>query len=186
MTMQSLQNHLIIAMPALGDPNFNQSVAYIFKHDDEGAIGLVINKPSEMTLGEVFAQLDLEIGDRAGAEHPVLRGGPVDPARGFVLHRGSGEYESTVDLDDGVQLTVSRDILFDMAGGRGPESAILVLGYAGWSPGQLESEIAANAWLVVESAPEILFDTDYDKRWEKAAHLIGVDIRSISSFTGHA
>jgi putative transcriptional regulator len=186
MTFQSLQNHFIIAMPALGDPNFNETVTYICKHDAEGAVGIVVNRPGDLTLGEIFAQFDIETLDRNLADQLVLAGGPVEPQRGFVLHQSQTEYESTVVIENDVKLTGSRDILVAMATGAGPEKAVLALGYAGWQAGQLEAELAANAWLSAEATTEIIFDIPFEKRRQAAADLIGVDINSLSSYAGHA
>jgi len=184
--MNYLKNHFLIAMPALGDPNFAESVTYICKHDAEGAIGLIINKPSELTIGEVFAELELEISDNANTGRPVLNGGPVEQARGFVLHRSDHEYESTIEIDAMIKLTASRDILVEMARGAGPDLALLALGYAGWGAGQLESELAANAWLSTAATAELIFELPFEQRWVAAARLIGVDINSISNYAGHA
>jgi len=184
--MESLKNHFLIAMPMLGDPNFNESVTYICQHDADGALGIVINKPSDITVGEICAQLHLEVSDGLITRQPALAGGPVEPERGFVLHRAEREYESTLLIDAGIGLTVSRDVLEDIALGGGPENALLALGYAGWGAGQIESELAANAWLSATASFEILFETPYQDRWAAAAQLIGIDIRGISSDTGHA
>jgi putative transcriptional regulator len=185
--MDSLKNHFLVAMPMLNDPNFSEAVTYIWQHsDEEGAVGIVVNRPGANTIGEICAQLDISFTDDSRADLPVLTGGPVEPARGFVLHGDSPRYESTVSISDEIFLTASRDILEDIATGGGPKRAIVALGYAGWEAGQLEAEIAANAWLVVEARPEIIFDTPYEQRWAAAANLIGVDIHGISSYSGHA
>jgi putative transcriptional regulator len=186
-TMPSLQGHFLIAMPGMGDPNFHETVAYICKHDEEGALGIVINRPTTMRVEEVFRQLSLEVHDNQQASDPVLSGGPVDPDRGFVLHESNAEFDSTVDVDASVKVTVfSQDILAAMARGEGPARAVVALGYAGWSPGQLESELAANAWLSAPADPTIIFQTPYEQRWSAAARLLGIDIHQIANYAGHA
>lgn len=184
--MDSLRNHFLIAMPSLNDPNFSEAVTYICQHSEDGAIGIVVNRPGTITFGEICSQLDIGMTDAGHANSPVLTGGPVEPARGFVLHGDTPGYESTISVSDEIHLTASRDILEAIAAGRGPARAILALGYAGWDAGQLEAEIAANAWLIVEARAEIIFDTPYEQRWTAAANLIGVDIHEISSYSGHA
>lgn len=185
--MDSLKNHFLIAMPMLNDPNFSEAVTYIWQHsEEEGAVGIVVNRPGSTTLGEICTQLDIGVTDPSRVDVPVLSGGPVEPARGFVLHGDSDGYESTVQVTDEIFLTASRDILEAIAAGGGPTRVIVALGYAGWDAGQLEAEIAANAWLVVEARPDIIFDTPYEQRWAAAASLIGIDIHEISSYSGHA
>ena len=184
--MTSLEGQLLIAMPGMADPNFSETVAFICKHDESGAIGIVVNRPSDLTLGEVCRQLDFEsrLGERA--DEPVMSGGPVQPDRGFVLHQSDEAFESTVNPKAEVKVTVSQDVLRAIAHGAGPKPALVALGYAGWSGGQLEAEIAANAWLHVPAAASILFSTPIEKRWTAAAGLIGVDIRQVTSYAGHA
>jgi putative transcriptional regulator len=184
--MQSLRNHFLIAMPNLEDPNFNESVTYVCQHDDQGAVGIVVNRPGHFTFADIFSRLGIECEHSERAESLVLTGGPVEPERGFVLHDASGEYESTISVGDNVSLTASRDVLEALADGKGPQQALLALGYAGWGAGQLEAEIAANSWLSVEASSEVLFDTPYADRWTAAADLIGIDIRGISTYSGHA
>ena len=184
--MTSLEGQLLIAMPGMADPNFSETVTFIFKHDANGAIGIVVNRPSDLTLGEVCRQLDFEsrLGDRA--EETVMAGGPVQPDRGFVLHQSDQTFESTVDPQAPVKVTVSQDVLRAIARGDGPTPALVALGYAGWSGGQLEAEIAANAWLHAPVSPSVLFDTPVEGRWRAAAGLLGVDIRQVTSYAGHA
>ena len=184
--MTSLEGQLLIAMPGMADPNFSETVAFICKHDENGAIGIVVNRPSDLTLGEVCRQLEFEsrLGERA--DEPVMSGGPVQPDRGFVLHQSDEAFESTVNPEAEVKVTVSQDVLRAIAHGAGPKPALVALGYAGWSGGQLEAEIAANAWLHVPAAASILFSTPFEKRWTAAAGLIGVDIRQVTSYAGHA
>ena len=184
--MTSLEGQFLIAMPGMADPNFSETVAYIWKHDKDGAIGIVVNRPSDMTLGEVCRQLKFETHLGDDEEQPIMSGGPVQPDRGFVLHQSSEAFESTVDPDAEIKVTVSQDILRAIARGDGPRPALVALGYAGWGGGQLEAEIGANAWLHVPAAPSILFDTPVENRWLAAAGLIGVDIRQVTSYAGHA
>jgi putative transcriptional regulator len=184
--MSSLEGQLLIAMPGMADPNFNETVTFICKHDADGAIGIVVNRPSDMSLGEVCTQLDLgnNLGDDAA--QPVMNGGPVHPDRGFVLHLSSEAFDSTFDPEAEVKVTVSQDILKAIARGEGPKPALVALGYAGWGSGQLESEIAANAWLSAPASPAVLFETPIEQRWQAAASLLGVDIRQVTSYAGHA
>lgn len=184
--MSFLQHHFLIAMPSLEDPNFDGTVTYLCKHDDEGAFGLVINRPLSMQASEVFQQLDLDVVDSTQAEQPVLGGGPVQPSLGFVLHQSSTSFESTLDADAQIKVTISRDILESMAGGHGPSPAVITLGYAGWDAGQLEAELAANAWLSVPADPAIIFNTPIEQRWTAAAGLLGVDIAQLTNYAGHA
>lgn len=185
--MQSLRNHFLIAMPNLEDPNFNESVTYVCQHDDtNGAVGIVVNRPGHFTFADIFVRLGIEFDDSDRSQALVLTGGPVEPERGFVLHDAQTQFESTISVGSGIALTASRDVLEAIASGDGPPQALLALGYAGWGAGQLEAEIAANSWLSVEATPEVLFETPYAERWTKAAGLIGIDIRGISTYTGHA
>jgi len=184
--MQSLRNHFLIAMPNLEDPNFNESVTYVCQHDEQGAVGIVVNRPGHFTFGDVFSRLGIECNETEHVHSLVLAGGPVEPERGFVLHNASDEFESTISVGTDVSLTASRDVLEAIAEGSGPQQSLLALGYAGWGAGQLEAEIGGNSWLSVEASPTVLFDTPYAKRWTAAAELIGIDIREISTYTGHA
>jgi putative transcriptional regulator len=184
--MSSLEGQLLIAMPGMADPNFNETVTFICKHDAEGAIGIVVNRPSEMSLGDVCRQLDLKSDLGESGDEPIMNGGPVHPDRGFVLHQSDESFDSTFDADAEIKVTVSQDILKSIARGDGPSPVLVALGYAGWGAGQLESEIAANAWLSVPTAPAIVFETPIEQRWQAAAGLIGVDILTVTSYAGHA
>ncbi len=181
-----LNDHFLIAMPALGDPNFHRSVTYICEHNEQGALGITINRPMNLNLGDIFDQLNLDRSPSVSETAPILLGGPVQPERGFVLHNPKGQWDSSMETGDNIQVTTSQDVLQAMARGEGPEQAIVALGYAGWTAGQLEQEVVENAWLTVASSREILFETPYDKRWESAAALLGVDLQSISNYAGHA
>lgn len=181
-----LTNQFLIAMPAMDDPNFAQTVTLVCEHSERGALGIVINRTLPMTLGEVFDQLGLDSSRSRVSEQAVLRGGPVQTERGFVLHSPAGPYESSLPFSERMHLTTSRDILDAMAVGEGPASAVIALGYAGWEAGQLEDEMARNAWLTVEADERVLFSTPVDERWSAAARLLGVDLVALSSDAGHA
>jgi len=181
-----LANQLLIALPSLADPNFARSVALICQHDAEGAMGLVINRPSEYTLGEVFEQMGIAADDPALCERQVLAGGPVHPERGFVLHDGDRRWDSTLEIVDGLYVTTSRDVLEALANGDGPARSTIVLGCAGWGAGQLEQELSENAWLTADSDPELLFSLPLEARWHAAAGRIGVDLNRVTDYSGHA
>ena len=182
----SLNNQLLIAMPGMADPNFSSTVTLICEHNADGALGIVINRPTNLSLGGLFEQLELHPTDSAAARNPVLDGGPVARERGFVLHQPGGQYESSVAVSRDVQLTLSRDILDAIAAGVGPGKSLVALGYAGWEPGQLEAEMLANTWLNVPASPEIIFDVPFSRRWLSAAEVLGIDINRMSPHAGHA
>lgn len=184
-TTDGLRDQFLIAMPSLQDGYFGQTVTYICEHTEEGAMGLVINQPIDLTLEQMLRQLDLEPTADTG-QQPIFRGGPVQPEHGFVLHSPGNGWTGTRRLGGGLALTTSRDILEAIARGEGPEHALIALGYAGWGPGQLESEIAENAWLVAPANQAILFTLPPDQRWSAAARLIGIDMNLISQVAGHA
>ena len=181
-----LTDHFLIAMPALEDPNFHRSVTLVCQHDANGAMGIVINRAADYTLGELLAQLDLPTADDAIAQRTIVAGGPVHPDRGFVLHDDPREWNSTLRLGGGLAVTTSRDILAAMAGGDGPRNALVALGYAGWSAGQLEEELAQNSWLTVPADQAILFSLPLDERWHAAARALGVDLSLLADYAGHA
>lgn len=185
-TPTPLANQLLIALPSLAESNFARSVALICQHDADGAMGIVVNRPSEYTLGEVFGQMGLEGGDETLLAQPVLAGGPVHPERGFVLHDGGMQWDSTMAITDQLFLTTSRDILEAMARGEGPDNAIVALGCAGWGSGQLEHELTENDWLTAPADAELLFKLPLDARWEAAAGRIGVDFAYLADYSGHA
>ncbi len=180
-----LSNHFLIAMPALNDPNFARTVTLICEHNEDGALGIVVNRPSELTLGELLAHIEIEV-DAGIAGEPVYIGGPVQRERGFVLHPPGGEWDSSLQVGPGLCITTSRDVLESLAGGEGPEHCLVALGYAGWGAGQLEREMADNAWLSGPADPAVIFERDSDTRWQAAAALLGVDLTLLSSQTGHA
>lgn len=173
-------------MPGMADPNFSTTVTLICEHNADGALGIVINRPTNLKLGGLFEQLEVEAADPHVSESPVLDGGPVARERGFVLHNPGGHYESSVAVSDAVQLTLSRDILDALAAGTGPQKALVALGYAGWEPGQLEAEMLSNTWLSVPATPEIIFDVPFSRRWLSAAEILGIDISRMSPDAGHA
>ncbi len=182
----SLTNNLLIAMPGMADPNFNSTVTLVCEHNAEGALGIVINRPMSMNLGGLLEQMSLDDADKTVASSPVLDGGPVGRERGFVLHDPHGTFETSVEVSDDIQLTLSRDVLDAMAAGSGPDKSLVALGYAGWEPGQLEQEMLHNTWLSVPANSEIIFDVPFTERWSVAAEIIGVDISQMSSHAGHA
>ncbi len=182
-----LNNQLLVAMPTLADPNFHHSVTLICEHSERGALGIVINQPLEMKLAEVLEQLELVASDERLAEMPVMRGGPVQADRGFVLHPpGEGSWDSTLAVSDSLHVTTSRDVLAAMAKGEGPRRALVALGYAGWDAGQLEEEMLQNAWLTVPCDDSLVFDLPYEQRWQAAARLLGVELNRISPVAGRA
>ncbi|HHH47371.1 MAG TPA: YqgE/AlgH family protein [Gammaproteobacteria bacterium] len=181
-----LTNQFLIAMPNLMDPNFFHSVTYICEHSEQGAMGIVINQPVELSLGELMAQMDMHAHDEAQAAQAVFRGGPVEPERGFVLHRPLGKWESSMAVTDEIGLTTSTDILRAMSEGNSPDDVLITLGYAGWGAGQLEQEMLDNAWLSGPADPAIIFATPVEQRWEAAARLVGVDINQLTGDAGHA
>ena len=182
----SLTNQLLIAMPGMDDPNFSTTVTLICEHNDDGALGIIINRPLNLKLSGIFDQLSVEDADPGAANSPVMAGGPVGTERGFVLHGKDHSFENTLAVSDNIQLTLSRDVIDAMATGDGPEKSLVAIGYAGWEPGQLEGEMLANSWLNVTATPELIFDTPFEDRWDSAARLLGVDIASISPDAGHA
>lgn len=181
-----LGNQLLIAMPALADPNFNRTVTLICEHTEQGALGIVINRPLDVRLAEIFSQLDLDRCDERASQQIVLQGGPVQQERGFVLHDDRRNWDSTLRISPQLYVTISRDILVAMAHGEGPAHVLVALGYAGWAPGQLEREMSENAWLSVEPTHDILFHTPFAERWNAAAGLLGIDFGRLSSEAGHA
>ena len=189
-----LTNHFLIAMPNLLDPSFFHSVTYICEHNEHGAMGVIINQPLEITMGELMEQMGEQAPAHLREEKNIFKGGPVEPERGFVLHQPLGQWESTLPVTDEIGLTTSNDIIASMADNpsensskiAAPQDYLIALGYAGWGPGQLEAEILGNSWLSCEANPKILFNTETDLRWEAAALLIGVNIHQITGEAGHA
>jgi len=189
-----LDGQILVAMPTIRDDRFARTVIYLCAHSAEGAMGIVINQPApHIEFGDLLVQLEviaddklIELPSRAG-DVKVLRGGPVETGRGFVLHSSDFFIEnSTLPIDNGICLTATLDILKAIARGQGPESAVLALGYAGWAPGQLESEIQANGWLNCDADPELVFATRPELKYESALRKIGIDPAKLSSDAGHA
>jgi putative transcriptional regulator len=181
-----LEQQFLIAMPGMEDPNFSRGVTLLCQHNDEGALGITINRLSEFLLEDVFEQLDIECKDPAIAAMPVYAGGPVHPERGFVLHSADRQWDTTVAVGSGILVTTSKDVLEAIARGEGPEKFMVALGYAGWGSGQLEDEMRDNAWLNVMASAEIVFDLPTDDRWEQAVASLGIDIATLQPAGGHA
>lgn len=186
----SLKDHFLIAMPTMADPRFSQTVTYILEHDDQGAMGVVINKPMEVNLDELFDHLEIETAEdfivsKAG-QKKIMSGGPVQIERGFILHKPFGEWDSSMQLNEDICVTTSKDILTAISKAESPEEVEIALGYAGWEEGQLDQEILENTWLSVPADPAILFHTPADLRWEAAAKLIGIDINNLALRAGHS
>lgn len=182
-----MTNQFLIAMPAMADENFSQTVTFICEHNPQGALGIIINRPLEMRMADVFRQLKLPTTQEPLSSQPVLQGGPVQTDRGFVVHRPAlREWDSTLRVSDHIHVTTSRDILNAMARGEGPAEAFVALGYAGWEAGQLENEMVQNAWLSVAAEPRVLFDIPFEQRWHAAGRLLGVDLATLSPHAGHA
>ena len=191
----NLTHHFLIAMPGLSDESFSRSVVYLCEHSERGALGLVINKPSDMTLKSLFDKVDLPLRREDLAGMPVFQGGPVHTERGFVLHEplkaendNSNEsiYASTMTIPGGLEMTTSRDVLEALSTGAGPRRVLISLGYAAWGQGQLESEIAENSWLTVQADPLVIFDTPIDQRYDRALSLLGLQSWMLSPDAGHA
>ena len=182
----NLTAHFLIAMPAMTDPYFAKSLTYICEHSEQGALGVVINKPIDMSLQALFEQLGLDLHHGEAADLPVYFGGPVQTTHGFVLHQPIGEWQSTLNVAGETGLTSSRDILEACCAGRGPGKMLVTLGYAGWSPGQLENEMQRNGWLTVKARPDIIFDLPSEERLPAAIQLLGIDFANLSDQAGHA
>lgn len=182
----SLTNQLLIAMPNLEDPTFSRSVTYICEDNEEGVMGITINRPLGLDLGDIFDHIQVTCTDTEIRERPVFMGGPVELERGFVLHAPHGGWESTLEVTDRIGLTTSKDILAAIADGAGPRNVIVALGYSGWSREQMDREMAENSWLHVEATEEILFEQPIADRWTSAANQLGIDINLLSGEAGHA
>lgn len=195
---ENLNKQFLIAMPSMEDPNFSRSVTVICEHSKEGAMGITINQPTTMFVDEILSNYQSNDGstcskketpsfiDALHSDALVYAGGPVQMDRGFILHDSKQQWDSTLSIDNDLKLTTSEDILIDIAQGQGPKNSLIALGYAGWSAGQLEEELANNAWLTVPYDANIVFNMPVEKRWQAAANKIGVDLHLISNQTGHA
>lgn len=182
----NLTNHFLIAMPGMADPHFSRSLTYVCEHNEQGALGVVINRPTEQTLRSLYDSLSMKLRNKEVADLPVYYGGPVQTDRGFVLHVPAGNWNSTLRVHDTMGLTTSKDILEAVGRGEGPSKMLVTLGYAGWSPGQIEDEITQNAWLTVEAKDAIIFDLPAGERLPAAMELLGVDFARLADVAGHA
>ena len=186
-------NQFLIAMPGMGDGTFAGTVVYLCEHTEKGALGLVINKPIDIKLKNLFEKVELSL-DRADlADSPVYFGGPVQTERGFVLHERldasegeGGHYNSSLQIPGGLEMTTSKDVLEALANGAGPKKILVTLGYSGWGAGQLEAEMSRNGWINVGAEPGIIFDTPVEQRYDKALSLLGIDVNMLSQEAGHA
>ena len=186
MSSINLTHHFLIAMPNMADPYFAKSLTYVCEHNDQGALGLVVNRPIDMTLQALFERLSLTLKHRDLSDAPIYFGGPVQTDRGFVLHEPAGNWQSTLRVRDAIGLTTSKDILEAVGRGEGPQKILVTLGYAGWSAGQLEHELGQNAWLTVEAKDAIIFDLPSEERLPAAMELLGVDYARLADSAGHA
>jgi len=186
-TFTSLQNHFLVAMPVLQDRSFAHAVIYVCVHNEEGAMGMAINRPMlDLNLGEIMQQMNISLNIDSLRQAPVLLGGPIQPERGFLIHTPGSRWQSTLSVTDDIAVTSSQDILQALADGQGPSDFLMVLGFSGWSEGQLEQEIANNAWLTVPATPKLLFETPFHERWEAAGAILGIQMGDLSDEIGHA
>lgn len=181
-----LTHSFLLSMPSLRESDFGGTLIYLLDHGSDGAFGVIVNQRMGMALGEVFEQLDIVASDPAIGEEGVLRGGPIDPGHGLVLHPPGPRFESTRDFDGGISLSSSRDVLEAIAAGEPPERHVVLLGHAGWAPGQLEMEIRDNAWLTCDADVDVIFDTPLPRRLNAAGSLLGIDFQRVASEAGHA
>jgi putative transcriptional regulator len=182
----NLADNFLIAMPSMQDPVFGGSVVYVCEHNENGVLGVVINKPTDMTMETLFERIDLKPADNVDVDEPIMFGGPVQDDRGFVLHTPGQRYSSSLTVTKDVAFTTSIDVLEAVAAGEGPRRMLVSIGYAGWSPGQLEGEIGRNGWLTVSADPEILFNLPIEQRYTAAMRLLGIDPLMLTSEAGHA
>lgn len=181
----NLTNHFLIAMPGMTDPFFAKTVTFLCQHSQDGALGIIVNRPSDLTLGDIMQQMNIEVCLPEIGKQPIYFGGPVQPERGFVLHEPLGKWDSTLLVSESIALTTSRDILEAIGHGEGPKKVLVALGYAGWARGQLEREIVDNSWLNARANKSIIFEFPSAQRWKAAAELMGVDISLLTSQAGH-
>ncbi|HXU93648.1 MAG TPA: YqgE/AlgH family protein [Gallionella sp.] len=182
----NLTNHFLIAMPSQQEGVFGGTLTYICEHNENGALGIVVNKPISLTLGEMFDQINIPLHEPKLQKMPLHFGGPVQTERGFVLHDTEGEWQSSLRINDKLTLTTSKDILQALGEGKGPRHLLVTLGYAGWDQGQLEHEMSENAWLSVPATEHILFDLPAEERLPAAMALLGIDFATLSEEAGHA
>lgn len=184
--INTLANHLLIAMPSLNDPNFERTVIYICEHHDQGSVGLIINRPMQFPMSIVFEQLKIEPLRKEQNAMPLLFGGPIQPERGFVIHKQTGGWRSSLFLQDEVTVTTSNDIIRAIAVDSGPKDVLVTLGYSGWTDHQLEQEVMDNVWLVCPYKSEIMYDVPFEDRWEYAGTTLGIKMSQLTSSAGHA
>ena len=182
----NLTDHFLIAMPAMEDPYFAKSLVYIAEHNDQGALGVIVNRPIDMDLATLFKKIDVPFESRALARLPIFFGGPVQTDRGFVLHRPLGSWQSTLAVNQEIGLTTSRDVLLSVGQVGHPSDLVITLGYSGWGAGQLEHELAQNAWLTVQADTRILFEMPHEEKLPSALELLGVDLTNLAGQAGHA
>ena len=190
-SMTSLANQFLIAMPALDDSYFSRTVIYVCEHDDEGAMGLVINKSTDLNINTVLSEMHIDDEDVVDVDieltnNHVMSGGPVQTDRGFILHDGDKKWSSSLQLQDQINVTTSKDILSNLATNAGPEKYMMTLGYSGWTAGQLEQELADNTWLTIDADPNLMFNVPVEERWEKAVQKLGINVDQLTAFSGHA
>jgi putative transcriptional regulator len=181
----NLTRHFLIAMPAMQDSNFSRTLTFVCEHNERGALGIVVNRPIDVTLSALFRQVEIPLEPSLLSEQPVFFGGPVQLDHGFVLHRPIGAWKSTLPVGD-IGLTTSRDILEAMARGEGPKDQLVAVGYAGWAPGQLEQEIIDNGWLTVQADVDLIFNLPPEARYDAAMQSLGVNAANLSEEAGHA
>ncbi len=182
----NLTHHFLIAMPAMADPHFAKSLTFVCEHNDQGALGVVVNRPTEMNLHALLEQVSIDSPHEDFKTVAIHFGGPVQVDRGFVLHTPIGEWQSTLAVGSEIGLTTSKDILQAVARGEGPRQMLVTLGYAGWAPGQLEHELAQNAWLTVQATPQVIFELPPEERLPAAMSLLGIVYAKLSEVAGHA
>ncbi|MDY0072085.1 MAG: YqgE/AlgH family protein [Thauera sp.] len=186
MSTSNFTHHFLIAMPSMADPHFARSLTYIAEHNEQGALGLIVNRPIDMTLADLFERIDLPLEVSHFENQPVYFGGPVQTDRGFVLHRPHGDWHATLKVNDEAGVTSSRDILQSMGSLADPHDALVTLGYAGWTAGQLEQELLDNAWLTVPADLSIIFELPAEERLAAAMQKLGIDFARFSEVAGHA
>ncbi|SIO92777.1 YqgE/AlgH family protein [Vibrio spartinae] len=186
----NLTNHFLVAMPGMQDPYFKNSVIYICEHNEEGAMGLMINAPIDITVGTMLKQVEVDPiypqEKTDSLNNPVFNGGPISSDRGFILHRPKDHYESSLQMTDELSVTTSKDILTVLGTDVEPSHYLVALGYSGWEAGQLESELTDNSWLTIEADPEVIFDTPIHEKWNRAVKTLGITPTQLSTVAGHA
>lgn len=186
----NLTNHFLVAMPSMDDSYFNRSVIYVCEHNEEGAMGIMINAPIDITVGSMLKQVEIEpmypLEQTDSLDKPVLNGGPVAEDRGFVVHRPNSHFDSSLCMTDQITVTTSKDILSVLGTSAEPSDYIVALGYSGWAAGQLEQELSDNSWLTIEADPELIFSTPMHEKWNKAIKKLGIEPAQLSTSSGHA